>query len=152
MLQDPRRQLIWHPILSRYTPSFVQQCHWAVENGRDFVAAFLADGMFSDMKEPEKSQKIDFIVDKLTDLSKNKGHDKHLHAAECKDIGLIIRDLEDPKEKTLQDLVLTVHHCYMYTLANTPVFKIIENHVGRRYLKMQHEIHMLMPAQPGPVR
>lgn len=148
IVKDPRRQLIWNPILSRYTPSFVQQCQWAVENGKEFVSAFLADGMFCDLQEPEKTAKIDQIVDRLTDLSKNKGHDKHLHAPECKDIGLKIKDLEDKSDKTLQDLVLTVHHCFMHTLSNTPAFKIIENHVGNRYVKIQQEIMIQMPPRP----
>jgi Serine dehydrogenase proteinase len=126
MVADPRRQFVWNPILSRYTPSFVKQCHWAIQNGKDFVGAFLAANMFSQLIEPEKTTRVNAIVDRLTDLSRNKGHDKHLHPQECKDMGLEIRELEDPKDKTLQDLVLTVHHCYMFALCNTPVFKIIE--------------------------
>jgi hypothetical protein len=43
-------------------------------------------------------------------------------------MGLTIERLENPKERKLQDLVLTVHHCYMFATSNTPIFKIIENH------------------------
>jgi len=152
MVADPRRQFVWNPILSRYTPSFVQQCQWAVENGKKFVGDFLAQNMFSTLAEPEKSECVEKIVARLTDLSTNKGHDKHLHPQECKDIGLVIKDLEDPADKTLQDLVLTVHHCYMFALSNTASFKIIENHVGRRYVKIQQELQMLVPPpfMPAP--
>jgi hypothetical protein len=129
MMVDAKKQFVWNPILSRYTPSFVQQCQWAVQNGKDFIGAFLAENMFSNLGEPDKSNKVNEIVDRLTDLSKNKCHDKHIHSQECKDIGLEIRDLEDPKDRTLQDLVLTIHHCYMFSLSNTPAFKIIENQV-----------------------
>lgn len=153
MVADNRKQFVWHPILSRYTPSFVQQCQWAVQNGKEFVAQFLRDNMFSDLPEPERNDKVDAIVDRLTDLSRNKGHDKHIHYAECEEIGLKVRRLEDHSDKLLQDLVLTVHHCYMFTLANTGAFKIIENHVGRRYVKILQPQIMLMPTStvPGPV-
>ena len=40
----------------------------------------------------------------------------------------------------MQDLVLTVHHCYMHTLMNTAAFKIIENHLGNALVKQQQAI------------
>ena len=67
-------------------------------------------------------------------------------------MGLKIRMIED--DNTLQDLLLTVHHCYMHALANTGAFKIIENHMGVAYVKqvaiqqvgpMQH----IAPAKPA---
>src|SRR5271165_2577988 len=147
MMANQAKQLIWNPILSRYTPSFVQQCQWAVENGKIFVGKFLAENMFAHIAEPEKSAKVSSVVDRRTDLSVNKGHDRHLHIDDCKQIGLVIRDLEDPSDRILQDLVLTVHHCYMYTLSNTAAFKIIENHLGRRYVKLQQQVMMVPGMQ-----
>ena len=38
-------------------------------------------------------------------------------------------------DATLQDLVLTVHHCFMHALTNTAAFKIIENHAGSAFVK-----------------
>lgn len=38
---DNTRAYIWNPILSRYPPSFLQQCHWAVERTEAFVKAAL---------------------------------------------------------------------------------------------------------------
>jgi ClpP class serine protease len=37
MVADPQKQYIWNPILSRYTPSFVQQCQWSIEASKKFV-------------------------------------------------------------------------------------------------------------------
>ena len=34
-----------------------------------------------------------------------------------------------------QDTVLTIHHCYMHTMMNTPATKIIENHLGDAMIK-----------------
>ncbi len=73
------------------------------------------------------------VVAKLTDYSGNKGHDRHIDFDECKSIGLNVCPLESDQE--LQDLALTVHHCYMHLLMNTAAFKIIENQVGAAFVK-----------------
>jgi hypothetical protein len=55
-------------------------------------------------------------------------------------MGLKIVELE--KDPELQDLVLTVHHCYMHSLMNTSAFKIIENHKGAAFVKQQVEMNV----------
>ncbi len=150
--KDPGKAQLWHSVLSRYTPGFVQQCYWAMDQSRDFAETFLKTNMFSALPDAERDAISSEIARKLTDLSKNKSHDKHIHIDECKDIGLRIVDLET--DKSLQDLVLTVHHCYMYALANTPVFKMVENHVGRRFFKVQQQmvpnLQFMLQPQPQP--
>ncbi len=47
--------------------------------------------------------------------------------------------LEDSNENVLQDKVLTVHHCFMHTLANTQAFKIIEDHRGKSFIELQQQ-------------
>jgi len=130
------KQYIWNPILSRYTPSFVQQCQWAIERSKGLIGEYLAENMFSQLSELDRRKRVDHIVECLTDLTENKGHDKHIHYKECLDMGLEVKMLEDAP-KALQDLVLTVHHCYMFSLSNSGAFKIIENHLGRRFVKLQ---------------
>src|SRR5262249_8481706 len=127
----------WYAILSKYTPGFVQLCQWAEENSTELAERFLKENMFNDVPFPEQEAVVSAIVDRLTDLSKNKSHDKHIHIDDCLSMGLRIVRLEDSKNKALQDLVLSVHHCFMYALANTPAFKIMENHTGGRFMKFQ---------------
>ena len=82
--------------------------------------------MFSgDTSADKKAKKI---VKYLTAYKDRKSHGRHINIDECKEIGLKIEDLET--NPILQDLILTTHHCYMHTLGNTPVLKIIENHKG----------------------
>ena len=50
-------------------------------------------------------------------------------------------DANGQKDEVFQDLVLTVHHCYMHTLMNTAAYKVIENHLGTGMSKFQ------MPSQ-----
>ena len=84
--------------------------------------------MFAGERADVRARKAAKVTRALANYPQNKSHERHFDAEECAKIGLTIRGLEeDPK---LQDLVLTVHHCYMHLLSNTPVFKIIENHIG----------------------
>ena len=131
--EDSRYAHIWNPILSKLTPSFVQQCHWAIERAKEYGKEVLLDNMFAD--EEDGADLAKKISDRLSDLSKNKMHNRHIHYQDAIEMGLNIEMLEG--DSSLQDLVLTVHHCYMYTLNNTPAFKIIENHKGQAFTKFR---------------
>lgn len=129
--RDEKYAHIWHPILSKLMPAFVQQCHWAVERAKEYSKEVLRDNMLADRENAEELASR--IAETLSDLSRNKAHNRHIHHQEAQEMGLNIEVLEEnPK---FQDLVLTVHHCYMHTLVNTPAFKIIENHKGRAWIK-----------------
>ncbi len=141
--KDQRYALVWNPILSRLTPSFVQQCYWAVERAKEYGAEVLRENMLAN--HADKERLANQIVSELSDLSKNKAHNRHIHHQDCERMGLNIEMLEtDP---VLQDLILTVHHCYMHTLSNTGAFKIIENHKGRAYVKIQQLIQFAQPIE-----
>ena len=131
--KDLRYTHIWNPILSNWAPSFVQQCYWAIERAEEYGKEVLLDNMFADREGGSKL--AEETAKKLSDLSANKQHDRHIHYQDAIEIGLNIEILEE--NPNLQDLVLTVHHCYMHTLSNMLVLKIIENHEGQAFIKMQ---------------
>lgn len=150
IVADRNKVLIWNPMLSRYNPAFVQHCHWSIEKSRELVVRYLKENMFLDLEEDERVARANKIVEYLTSLSSSKGHDHHIHLQECIDMGLKIQSLENPEDKMLQDLVLTVHHCFMYALSNTGAFKIIENQVGHRYVKtLVTQVFMQGPQAPS---
>jgi hypothetical protein len=98
--------------------------------------------MFNGQKDAKK--KAARIVQKITHYAKNKAHDRHIHLEECQKIGLNVKSIEHDaldengqKDVAFQDLILTVHHCYMHTLMNTTTYKIIENHLGTGICKNQ---------------
>jgi len=130
---DLRAAHVWNPILSRLTPSFIQQCDWAIERSEEFLVSTLKDGMLRNLPDSKKESQSKSIKDRLTNLAENKIHNRHIHYQDCKDMGLTIESLEE--DRKLQDLVLTVHHCFMYTLSNTATIKIIEDHRGRAIVK-----------------
>ncbi len=130
---DPNATPIWQAIIGQYPPTYLSQCENAIKWSNRFVRGQLRTVMFKG--KPGASRKAAAIVRKLTDYTGNKTHDRHIDFDECKRIGLNVQSVE--KDKTLQDLLLTVHHCYMHSLMNTAAYKIIENHLGAAFVKQQ---------------
>ncbi len=143
---DSGRVAIWQHIIRQYPPSFLGQCENAVKWAKEFVEEGLTENMFK--SDPKRVMKARKIVNNLSDFTVNRGHDRHIHYDECEELGLNVEPLEDDEE--FQDLVLTVHHCFMHTLSNTPAFKIIENHNGVAFMKQQLQVPMPFPGQIIP--
>jgi hypothetical protein len=139
--KDPAKIPIWQTIIGQYRPTFLSRCENAIKWSNQFVEDQLAAVMFASHAQSRKKAKA--VVRKLTDYSGNKTHERHIHFDECSAIGLNVKSIEgDPQ---LQDLVLTVHHCYMHILMNTRAFKVIENHVGAALIKQQVQVMVQQP-------
>jgi hypothetical protein len=143
---DPDRAKVWQFIIGRYAPSFLGQCENAVDRAKNFVRTALEANMLS--ANPNRASLATTIVDELTDFAGNKGHDRHIHYDECIKMGLIVEQME--ADQTYQDRLLSVHHCYMHALMNTPAFKIIENHLGIAVIKQQQQQMQIGPIVPRP--
>ncbi|MEQ1949777.1 MAG: S49 family peptidase [Bryobacteraceae bacterium] len=131
--QDPASLQVWQSILQQYRPTFLGQCKQAIEWTKSFVSDQLSTVMFAG--DPDAKTKAATIVEALSDTDVHKAHERHIPLTKCIDLGLKVRKLED--DPKLQDVVLTVHHCYMHTLMNTSAFKLIENHLGTGFVKHQ---------------
>ncbi|HXT16990.1 MAG TPA: hypothetical protein VN706_15220 [Gemmatimonadaceae bacterium] len=129
--KDPASAAVWHAIIAQYRPAFLGQCQHAIKWSNAFVTEQLKNVMFDG--DPDAATKAKAIVKKLSDYSGNRTHSLHIHMDACEKMGLKIERLESDSD--LQDLVLTVHHCYMHALANTAAIKIIENHLGAAFVK-----------------
>lgn len=128
---DPDRMAIWSPILSKIPPTMVTRAKQAIDLSREIAERTLIDGMFADDKNRKRIAKK--IAQALTNVQTHKEHGRHIHFEDCESIGLKVRRLED--DDALQDAVLSIHHAFWVTLANTSVAKIIENHDGKAYIK-----------------
>jgi hypothetical protein len=129
--RDASRIVIWQQIIGQYRPTFLGQCENALKWSNDFVQQQLADGMFEGLADRNKKAKA--VTKALSDYPTNKSHDRHFDIDDCEKMGLVVKRLEaDP---TMQDLALTVHHCYMNTLMNGPAFEMIENQNGVAMVK-----------------
>lgn len=123
---DPASAPLWQAIIGKYHPTFLLECSQAIEWSREMVGTWLANNMFS--AESDSHERAARVVEALSDHAGTKTHSRHLAKEHCSTIGLSIESLEDTPE--LQDLVLTTHHAFMHTFAQTPATKIIENHLG----------------------
>ena len=134
----PESLPIWKIILQKYHPTFLGECQKAIDLSFTIVKGWLKDNMFKD--DPDKDAKARHIVEYLSNHGDRKTHSRHIHIKEAKDIGLKIESMEDDCDDKLQDLILTVHHCFMHTFAHTPAIKIIENHKGTALVLMGHNV------------
>lgn len=96
-------------------------CEQAIELSDD-----LADEILSKtISEKSKRKKI---LDAFNNNDTTKVHSRHISKEKCKEVGLKIIDMED--DQYLQDMILSLHHCYMIYLEQTIVTKIVENNIG----------------------
>jgi hypothetical protein len=139
--RDPSKIPLWQTIIGQYRPTFLSRCENAIALSNTFVREQLASVMFNGDSDAKK--KAARIVKSLAHYAKNRTHDRHIHFEECHRMGLSVKsieeakDLEGNKDRGFQDLILTVHHCYMHTLMNTVAYKVIENHLGVGMIKNQ---------------
>jgi hypothetical protein len=61
----------------------------------------------------------------------------------------VVDDLES--DDALQDDTLSLFHCVAHTFNATPCVKIIENRLGKAFLKQQQPIFVGPPQGPGPI-
>lgn len=128
---DPGSIPIWQTIISKYHPTFIGECQNAIQHAADIVNSWLISGMFH--ADADAVRKAEIIVTALNDHAGTKTHERHLHVEDAVGLGLKVIALEG--DQVLQDLVLTVHHAYMHTFANTNTGKMIENHTGAAILQ-----------------
>jgi ClpP class serine protease len=106
---DPAKLMIWQQIIGQYRPTFLGQCEHALKWSNAFVEQQLADGMFDSLPPSQRKTRAKKVTKALSNYAANKTHDRHFDLDACKAMGLKIMELES--DPSLQDLVLTVHHC-----------------------------------------
>ena len=124
--KDPASLPAWQCILSKYHPTLLGECKKAIDLSSEIVLKQLENVMSAGDKKGKK--KAESVIEKLNEHESTKVHARHLSIDAAKECGLKICDLEE--DSKLQDLLLTVHHCYMHTFANSAAVKIVENQDG----------------------
>jgi ATP-dependent protease ClpP protease subunit len=134
--EDPAKIPLWQVIIAKYNPAFIGECKKAITWSNEMTGEWLRSGMF--VKEANPEDKIAKIVQELSDHALTKSHARHLTIQKCKEIGLKVLSLED--DQIFQDKVLSLHHSCMITFSATGAFKIIENHRGKAFVKLQQQV------------
>ena len=126
---------VWQPIIAKYTPTLIGDCEKAIAWSTAMTKEWLMSGMFaSESGASTTDTKIDNILKELGDHAVTKSHARHLSMTHCRNMGLVVEELEGNQK--LQEAVLSLHHACMLTFSATPAFKIIENHNGIAFIKI----------------
>ena len=136
--QDPSHVAGWLPTLQQYPPGLLNVCQSATELSKALVARWLREYMFAGDKE-----KADAVAEWLANDKEHLSHSRAIRREDLVARGVKVAALEDDGD--LQDAVLTAHHLTMHTFDAGTAVKIIENHLGRRFV--QHaNMAAMMPA------
>lgn len=119
--QNPHALGLWQVIFSKYNPTFLVTCEQATELSDDLADEILSKNF------PDKNTRKN-ILKAFNNNTTTKVHSRHISKDKCKSVGLNIIDME--KDQHLQDMILSLHHCYMIYLESTGVTKIVENNIG----------------------
>ena len=85
--------------------------------------------------ERERSLKAEQIMQWLADHYDFLSHARHALGDELNEKGFRVSQSQD--DQTIQDLVLSEFHAIANAFSGTPVIKIVENHLGRTFIKQQ---------------
>jgi hypothetical protein len=135
-MDDPRKLPSWIPMLRQYGPALLAQCNYHEDLAKSLVESWLAKYMFRG--ESDAGAKAKRIATHLADHQHFKTHGRFIDRGQASVLGLKISNLE--ADQILQDLVLSVFHSSTLTFSSTPTIKIVENHLGRAFVKSNREI------------
>ncbi|MEM1124650.1 MAG: S49 family peptidase, partial [Bacteroidota bacterium] len=125
---NPDSGILWSTIIGKYHPTFLGACQNAIDWSEKLVEEWLKLNMCKDDKIAAEN-----IIKEFSDHAANKSHARHISKERCKQIGVEIIDMEEDQD--LQDIILSIHHAFMHTFANTNVIKIVENHLPVSYIE-----------------
>lgn len=130
---DPASLPIWREVVRKYHPTFIGECRNAVQFANEMAIEWLRTGMFSgDIQAAERATKV---VGYLGDHDNTKTHARHINIDEAVAIGMKIVRMED--DQPMQDTILTVHHAFMHTFANSKAIKITENQIDNAVMVLR---------------
>ena len=136
-------------MLVQYGRDLLVTCQNAAKLSEDLVSEWLKSYMFRGQALGEA--KGNAIARWLSDHSAFKTHARPISRDELLARGLTIRSLE--QDQVEQDLFLSVHHATAHTFNNAPAaMKIIENNLGKAYVRTMNVLQIVQAPIPLPVQ
>jgi hypothetical protein len=143
--EDPKKLAAWLPMLEQYGPDLLVVCQHALKLSEKLVRDWLARYMFQGERDPRT--KARGIAKWLANHRHWRTHGRHIPRDVLAEKGLKIEPLEN--DQTAQDLFLSVFHATTHTFSATPAVKIIENHLGKAFIKQFQMVPVLPPQDPA---
>jgi len=132
-------------MLSQYGPDLLVTCQNLVKLSEQLVSEWLENYMLSGQATAKRQATA--IASWLSAHNVFLAHARPIPRAQLAAKGLVIHDLEANQSE--QDAFLSVYHAASHTFAATPCVKIIENHLGKAFLKMNFTGQQnLIPTPP----
>jgi hypothetical protein len=145
--RDPALLGAWIPILQQYGPALIQECEAAEALAVRLVREWLERYMFAGAADA--ATKAEAVAGYFANYEIHQSHALGIDREQARAQGVMIEDLET--SQVLQDAVLSVHHATMHTLQG-PAVKIVENNLGRAYVKLAQQLVFQMPiGGPGQI-
>ncbi len=130
---EPKKLAAWFPMLSQFGPDLLVQCENVRVMSTQLARTWLETYMFKGLED--RSEKAESVADWLADHKEFKSHGRHLSRADIEEKQLSVERMEN--DGKLQDLSLSVFHATTHTFSGTVAIKIVENHMGRAFIKQQ---------------
>jgi len=148
--QDPSVLGAWLPILQQYGPAVLYECGVAEKLARRLVQEWLAAYMFANLPDAERDKQAERVATYFADYEEHQSHGLGIDRDQAKTQGVVIVDLE--QDQALQDAVLSVYHAAIHTMTMGGALKIVENQLGRAFVKSgMATITIPMQQMPGQV-
>lgn len=128
--KEPLKQLVYSQVFSKYAPAFILDCERSVAGSREMVATWLANNMFRNNENAKNA--ADAAVNSLMDYKGTTEHAHHFLIDKCRAIGLNVEQIEEDQD--LQEAILSVHHSFIASFAQTNAIKIIQNANGANWI------------------
>lgn len=128
----------WLPMLAQYGPDLLAHCENSIELATSLVRLWLSTYMLAG--QADANEHAGRIATWLGTHDNHNSHGRMLTRESLMEQGLRIEHLET--DQMLQDLALSVFHATTHTFSGTQATKIIENHLGRAFVK-----HLPPPPQ-----
>ena len=145
----------WTPILRGYSGGLIEFCNQQIRLAQDIVAGWLETYMLShpDVEVEDKAARVREISGYFGSeaaYDRYRTHGRPIRIEELEEIeGLRVLRLEE--DDRLQDAVLSIYHALDITFGG-PAIKIVENHRGRRKVRLAQQIVVgaQLPQPPPP--
>lgn len=124
--ENPRKILIWAPILEQLGPALIVQSENAIKLGKEMVKNFLKWYMFKG--EPDAAEKAQSIVDYLSNHNNFKSHGRRVGIDALRRKKVKVINLSSIQ--VLYNAVIELYCAIDFTFGNTPTSRLIENHYG----------------------
>lgn len=145
--QDIAKVRAWLPMLSQYGPDLLVSCQNASDLGEELVRQWLAAYMFRG--DRDRKSKARAIAKWLATHSHFKSHGRPITREELQAKGVNIVPLE--RDQQAQHLYLSVFHAVSHTFTQTGAVKIIENHLGKAFIKVVQQRLVLAGQAPAQI-